>query len=255
LTHRLNINYLKHSGKILSSALFLAKDITKPGMSTALLDRAINYFIIYHDAVPSFIGIGGYKYASCISINSQIVHGAPSENTIIKEGDLITVDIGVSYKHNCTDAARTFVVGVPTRRQRKLIDAAQAALDAGVSKATFGNRVGDISYAIQTQVETRGFKSPLDYGGHGIGLEPHMDPFISNTGVSGTGEALEVGMCLAIEPIVMEGSPEVFEDESDGYTVYSEDGRLSSHIEDTVVVVGSGRPIILTRRTLSGKPI
>ncbi|MCK5020537.1 MAG: type I methionyl aminopeptidase [Candidatus Peribacteraceae bacterium] len=246
----LNYKYFSHSGKILASALLLSKKLARPGITTVEIDFKIHNFIVKYKAIPSFLGLNGYAHASCISINNQVVHGAPT-NIPLKLGDLITVDIGVSYKNHCTDAARTFVIGAPTTEQQNLIDTSKSALDSGIKEAITGNRIGDISYAIQRCVELNGFRSPLDYGGHGIGFKPHLNPFISNTGIKGKGKKLIEGQGLALEPIVMAGSIEIFIDGVDECTCYSKDGALSAHIEDTIIV-SDLIPLILTRETLNG---
>jgi len=245
-----NLKLISHSGKILASALLLSKKLALPGITPAEIDLKINSFIRSHGATPSFLGLDGYMYSTCISINNQVVHAVPT-NSPLEYGDMVTIDIGVMFKGHCTDAARTFVVGKPTKEQQKLIKTANLALDDGIKAAIVGNRVGDISYAIQRCVELNGLRSPLEFGGHGIGFKPHENPFISNTGMKGKGMKLIEGIGLAIEPIVMSGSIGVFIDEVDGCTCYSDDGSLSAHVEDTIIVSYS-IPFILTRETLSG---
>jgi len=246
----LDISLITYSGRILASALALAKTLIKIESTPLYIDRKITEFILSYNAVPSFIGLGEYPYATCISVNDQVVHAVPTRKPL-KRGDVVTVDIGVSYKGHCTDAARTFVVGKKSREKKNLIDAVNIALDDGIKAAVAGNRIGDISYAIQRAVELNGYRSPLEFGGHGIGTKPHLDPFISNTGMKGLGVKLLEGICLAIEPIAMAGSIEVFVDEADTFTCYSEDGCLSAHAEDTIIVTKTV-PIILTRATFSG---
>lgn len=249
----LNFSHITHSGQILASALSLSKKLAGPGVTPAEIDKKIQSFICKQGASPSFLGLDGYGYATCISVNSQVVHSVPTSRPL-KTGDMVTVDIGVSYKEHCTDAARTFVIGKPTKEQALLISTANEALNAGIAAAITNNHLSDISYAIQRKVELNGFRSPLDFGGHGIGLKPHLDPYISNTGIKGKGEKLIEGQGLAIEPIVMAGSIEVFIDETDGCTCYSDDGSLSAHVEDTIIV-SDLVPFILTRETLKGKVI
>jgi methionyl aminopeptidase len=180
------------------------------------------------------------------------VHGIP-DNTSIKEGDLVTVDIGVMYNSCCTDAARTFFVGDTTLMSdsvSKMLSTCNTALDAGISKAVTGNCVGDISYSIQKEIEFNGLRSPYQLGGHGLSSVPHEEPFIPNYGLYGTGDLLCKGQKLAIEPIVVY-SPEKVTLSDDGWLWYCSDYSLSAHKEDTVVV-WDGAPIVLTRETFEG---
>jgi methionyl aminopeptidase len=242
---------LIHSGKILASALDLSKRLISEKITPLEIDLEVHKFIVEQKAVPSFLGLGGFPYSICISINDQVVHGIPVDR-YLKQGDLVTVDVGVSFDGHCTDAARTFVVGKTKNKiKNNLIVAANEALDAGIQKAVAGNKVGDISYAIQKCIESSGFRSPLCIGGHGIGMSAHLDPFIPNTGMPGRGIELLEGLCLAIEPVVMAGSIDIFVSKQDNFTMYSKDGCLSSHVEDTIIVT-SRAPLILTRETLNG---
>lgn len=250
---KFNIHDLIISGKILASALQLSKKIVQPNITSLEIDSQIEGFIASKGAEPSFKGLDGYAYSTCISINSQVVHGVPN-NIKLELNDVVTVDIGVSYNSHCTDAARTFVVGNnPHPKVLSLIQTAYTALNMGISQARIGNRVGDISFAIQKQIYKGNYQTSLIYGGHGIGLRPHMDPFIPNYGRKNTGSNLIPGACLAIEPIVIDGPNDLLESEIDGWTVYSPHDCLSAHVEDTVIVAHT--PIILTRETLDGKII
>lgn len=250
---KLTIQNLKESGRILASALSLSKRLAVPGAVPLHIDQKIEEFILSCNARPAFKGFCGFPCSACISINHQVVHGIPTQEPL-KEGDLITVDIGVAYKSNHTDAARTFVVGnEPSDKILNIINVTQKALDDGINKAVENNTIGDISYAIQRIIEFNNYKTPLDLGGHGIGLVPHDDPFIPNYGVSGSGDNLIFGMCLAIEPIVIDG-PKDIKKGNDGWTMYSPSKSLSAHIEDTIIVTDD-IPIILTRVTLHGEGI
>jgi len=193
--------------------------------------------------------LDGFPHASCISVNEQIVHGVPTER-ILNDGDIITVDIGVSYKGHHTDAARTFPVGDISSNRDSIIRASYRALDIGISNALPNNRVGDISYSIQKEIMLSGYETVLEYGGHGIGLSPHSNPFIPNYGTRGKGGKLVDGQCVAIEPILIKGSNKVEEDKVDGWTVFSPGGFISSHVEDTIIIADP--PVVLTRRTLKG---
>jgi len=247
----LNKEYMIHSGKILATAMELAKSLLISGNTTKQIDSAIHSLILDYKAIPAFIGIGGYPCASCIAVNSQVVHAVPSDIPL-KNGDIVTIDIGVNYKKHFTDAARTYIIGQNTNTDNiELVNTAYEALNAGIKSAIKGNRISDISYEIQCVVEDAGFRSPLEFGGHGIGKKPHLEPFIPNSGSKGRGQILKNGLYLAIEPIVMAGSIEVFININDGFTCYSMDGCLSSHVEDTILI-SDFSPIILTRKTISG---
>lgn len=253
-TKALNIEDLIVSGKILASALFLAKELAHQKVTPLEIDSIIGRFISLHNAEPSFVGIDGYKFSSCISINNQVVHGVPTSVPIV-EGDIVTVDIGVRYNGHCTDAARTFIIGnYYDNVKTKLVNAVNRALEEGIKAAVVGNKVGNISFSIQKVIESNGFRSPLYLGGHGIGFYPHTFPFIPNYGVKNKGRSLVQGMCLAIEPIAIAGSKDVFLDEDDGFSVYSCDGSLSAHSEDSIVITDS-TPYILTRTTLDGRMV
>jgi methionyl aminopeptidase len=247
----LNLNSIIHSGKILASALNLSKNLITVGISPLEIDTEIEKSIKRNGGVPSFLGYNGFPNSSCISINEQIVHGVPSTEPL-QEGDLVTIDIGVSYENHCTDAARTFYIGsCIDERKKSLLSTVERALNNGILFSVSGNHVGDISYAIQKVIEINGYKTPLEIGGHGVGTVPHQPPFIPNYGVKGSGMELVYGMCLAIEPIVIDGSNKLALDSANGWSIYSPDGCLSVHIEDTIVVTDK-EPLILTRNTLEG---
>lgn len=241
------LSYMFHSGSILASALELGISMIEEGTAVSDIDKEVEKFIRSNNAEPSFIGLDDYKHASCISVNNEIVHAVPSKRVLQKK-DIVTLDVGVRYKNLCTDAARTVTVGVATGISKILIETVSKALDAGISEAVVGNNIGDISYSIQRVVEYAGFVSPLELGGHGIGTKPHMRPFLPNYGVRGSGPQLHVGQCIAIEPIVLAGKREVVFTNN---AVYSADGALSSHREDTIYI-SDDNPIILTRMTLKG---
>lgn len=247
----LSFDYLLHSGKILASALHLSKSLLELGNTPYNINAEIDLFIRNQGATPSFIGLDGFKYASCISVNEVVIHGVPKKIPL-KNGDKVTVDIGVSFKNHCTDAARTFFIGRPKKDTNKIISSSYSALNSGINKAIPGNRVGDISYSIQKEIVLSGFFTPLGYGGHGIGSKPHMDPFIPNYGMKSKGNVLIEGMCLAIEPILLEQNVEL-KQHKDKFSLVIENNIMSSHVEDTIIVHNS--PVILTRTTLHGENI
>lgn len=248
----LDLSNLSQSGKILASSLELSKSLVVQGSKPIDIDREVEKFIILNDAIPSFKGYRNYPFSTCISINSQAVHGLPSSSPL-EEGDVVKMDIGVSYRGHCTDAARTFVVGTPSDKMLRMLSSAGKALNDGISQAYSGNHVGDISFAIYKNIFMNGYKTPTRLGGHGIGTSPHQPPFIPNFGVKGSGAELIRGMCLAIEPILIDG-PNIVELSADGWCFYSPGGHMVVHVEDTVVI-NDLAPFILTRETLRGGTI
>lgn len=204
-----------------------------------------------HGAIPAFKGVpcpyrGGkdYKWAICTSVNDEIIHGIPSDKVVLKEGDIVSVDLG-TYKNGwCSDAGRTYGVGKISPVAEKLIKVAKDAFFYAVDQAVLGNRVGDISNAVQTYVEKNGFSLLREYQGHGIGEDMHEDPGVPNIGKKGTGPRLKKGMALAIEPMICEGSPEVYV-KKDMWTVATMDKKLTAYYENTIVITDK-EPKILT---------
>ena len=223
----------------------------KPGMSTWELDQIAEKKMISLGAIPAEkgydIGIKGvppFPASICVSINDEVIHGIPSKHKFIKEGDIVSVDT-VALKNGYNgDAARTFVVGKISKEAQRLIDVTKQAFFEGLKYAKVGNRIGDISHAIGTYVESQGFSVVREFQGHGIGKDMHEDPGIPNYGKAGRGPRIEAGMTLAIEPMVIQGKPDILE-LSDGWTIVTEDGSLAAHYENTVLITKNG-PEILT---------
>jgi len=246
-TEAIDLDLMRHSGSILRETLeFLSTTFIVPGISTLdISNKATEIICSYEGATPSFLGYLGFPAATCISVNEQVVHGIPLGNKIIKDGDLVSVDCGVSYKGHFTDACRTVGVGNVDYRAKKLIKITSEALDRGIAAALVGGYVGDISFAVQMHVERNRFAVSLDLVGHGIGRDLHLPPSIPNYGPPGQGERLEDGACLAIEPVVFDGPSKVVVQE-DAWTIVSEQGNLSAHFEDTIILTRAG-PEIITR--------
>ena len=223
----------------------------KPGMSTWELDQIAEKKMRSLGAIPAEkgydIGIKGvppFPASICVSINDEVIHGIPSKTKFIKEGDIVSVDT-VALKNGYNgDAARTFVVGKISKEAQRLIDVTKQAFFEGLKYAKVGNRIGDISHAIGTYVELQGFSVVREFQGHGIGKDMHEDPGIPNYGKAGRGPRIEAGMTLAIEPMVIQGKPDILE-LSDGWTIVTEDGSLAAHYENTVLITKNG-PEILT---------
>ncbi|ADD03186.1 methionine aminopeptidase, type I [Thermoanaerobacter italicus Ab9] len=237
------IDLMRTAGKVIANLFEVLEKVIKPGVTTLELDRIAEEFIIKNGCKPAFKGLYGFPASICTSINEEVVHGIPSLRKL-KEGDIISIDIGASYKGYNADAARTFYVGEITEEAQKLIEVTKNSFFEGIKYAKEGNRLSNISHAIQTYVENYGFSVVREYVGHGIGIKMHEDPQVPNFGPPGRGPRLKKGMCLAIEPMVNTGHYMVKTLENN-WTVVTADGGLSAHYENTIVIT-EGEPEILT---------
>lgn len=244
------VQLMRESANILKKVLKAVKDEIKPGVTTKYLNEVAERVIKENGAIPSFRGVecpyrGGktYRDALCLSVNDEIIHGIPSKR-VLKEGDIVCVDLGVYKNGFHSDAGRTFGVGKISKKAQDLINVAERAFFEAVNYAKEGCRVGDISNAVETYVTKQGYTLLEEYQGHGIGREMHEDPGVPNIGKKGTGPRLQNGMAIAIEPMVCEGSNEVYVKE-DMWTVATVDKKLTSYYENTVVITKDG-PEILT---------
>lgn len=243
------IDKIAAAGALVAETIAHVGTLLVPGVTTEELDDAAGAFIRAGGGIPTSEGYGEigrqYPKAICISPNEVIVHGIPGEY-VVRDGDLVTIDVGVTLDGYIADSAYTFGVGEIEEDAQRLLDAAQDALDAGIAQARLGNRVGDISRAVQETVEGAGFTVVRNLVGHGVGRYYHEDPHIPNFGEPGRGPRLSEGMTIAIEPMITAGSPEIVT-APDGWTVSTVDGSLSAHFEHTVAVTGEG-PRVLTPR-------
>ena len=239
LKNSAQISAMKEAGRITGEALLLARDHVREGVSTKELDTLIRGYIERCGAKPSFLGYGGFPASACISINDEVIHGIPSEKRILKEGDIVKIDVGAFYKGFHGDSARTLPVGKVSDEAKRLIETTRESFFCGVEALKLGNRIGDVGSAIQDRVEKEGFSVVRRYIGHGIGRELHESPEVPNFGTAGRGTRLCAGMALAIEPMVNVGSHEVYE-LNDGWTVKTCDKSLSAHYENTVVLTADG---------------
>lgn len=239
-----DLKLMKKAGEIAAGALKAAENAIKPGVSTLYIDKVIYDYITLKGGIPSCLGYGGFPASSCISINEEVIHGIPSKTKIIKDGDIVSVDITASYKGFHGDNTATFAVGSVEERVLKLLEATKNSLAEAIKQAVVGNRIGDISNAVQTYAESRGYSVVREYVGHGIGKDMHESPSVPNFGKSGHGRRLEAGMTIAIEPMINLGCKEV-RVLDDGWTVVTADGECSAHFEHTVAITENG-PIILT---------
>jgi len=238
------LRYMRDAGRVVASVFQELEKAIRPGVTTGELDRLAEDFIIRQGARPAFKGLYGFPAAICTSVNEQVVHGIPGLRKL-EAGDIISIDIGAEINGYFGDAAVTFPVGDISPEARRLLDVTRDALYAGIDVARTGNRLSDISHAIQSYVENHGFSVVRDYVGHGIGRKMHEDPQVPNFGRPGRGPRLEPGMTLAIEPMVNAGTYEVVTLD-DGWTVVTRDGSLSAHFEHTVAIT-NGAAEILTR--------
>ncbi|AGK99200.1 type I methionyl aminopeptidase [Clostridium pasteurianum] len=238
------IDYMRKAGKVVEEALLRMEEVIKPGITTVYLDRIAEEFIRSQDAVPSFKGYYGFPSSICTSINQEVVHGIPDRNRVLQEGDIISIDCGAILNGYQGDAARTLPVGKVSDGAKNLINVTRDSFFKGVEKAIVGNRLSDISSAIQTYVESFGYSIVRDYVGHGIGKDMHEEPEVPNFGRPGRGPKLLHGMVLAIEPMVNAGKYYVSVQSND-WTVVTDDSSLSSHYENTVAILDNG-PEILT---------
>ena len=239
------LSLMKDACRISAEALRAAGEAVKPGISTYEIDTIVRKYIEKQGASPSFLGYGGFPASACISVNSVVIHGIPSKRTILKEGDIVSVDVGAFYKGYHGDNAYTFPCGKISANAQALLDATRESLYEGIKQAQAQNRIGDIGAAVQKYVEARSYSVVRNYTGHGVGAKLHEDPSVPNYGTSGRGIKLLPGMTIAIEPMVNEGThyTRVL---GDKWTVVTADGKLSAHFEHTVAITPDGPKILTT---------
>ncbi|MBD3426021.1 MAG: type I methionyl aminopeptidase [Candidatus Omnitrophica bacterium] len=244
LTSKADIEKLRASGKIIKQIFSWLEENVRAGVSTEELDREIEKIIVGGGGEPAFKGYKGYPAAICASVNEVVVHGIPSDRIILKDGDIVGVDVGVRKDGFYTDAARTYPVGTISAEARRLMDVTRECLEEGVKKAIAGNRVSDISHAIESVARRESLEEVRTFVGHGIGRNLHEAPEVPNWGEPGKGPVLEEGLLLAIEPMINAGTRKIDVLE-DGWTAVTKDGKLSAHFENTVMV-GRERSEIIT---------
>ena len=238
------LSLMKDACRISAEALRAAGEAVKPGISTYEIDTIVRRYIEKQGASPSFLGYGGFPASACISVNSVVIHGIPSKRTILKEGDIVSVDVGAFYKGYHGDNAYTFPCGKISANAQALLDATRESLYEGIKQAQAQNRIGDIGAAVQKYVEARSYSVVRNYTGHGVGAKLHEDPSVPNYGTPGRGVRLLPGMTIAIEPMINEGTFEV-RVLDDKWTTVTKDGKLSAHFEHTVAITPDG-PKIMT---------
>ena len=237
------IAIMRKAGAITRDTLLLLEKNIKPGVTTKQLDDLAYNFIVRNKAVPSFLNYGGFPATICASVNEQVVHGIPNDEPL-KEGDIVSIDVGACYKGYHGDSARTFAVGKISSDKQKLIDVTKQSFFEGIKVLKDGVCLGDVSAAIQKYIEKHGFSVVRDLVGHGVGKELHEDPAVPNYGFAGFGPKIHAGTVLAIEPMVNMGTYHVKFSEFDGWTVTTKDGKPSAHYENTVLVTEDGVEIL-----------
>ena len=236
------IEKISKACQIVKETLELIEDLISPGVTPMELDREAEKFIISKGARPGFKGLYGYPATLCVSIDDEVVHGIPNER-VLKEGEIISVDVGSIVDGYYGDHAKSFAVGKVEEERKKLMDVTRECLMLAIKQAAPGNRIGDISHSVQKKAESNGYGVVRELVGHGIGTKLHEDPQIPNFGKPGTGAKIKVGMCFAIEPMINMGKPEVYT-KKDGWTVCTKDGLPSAHFEHTITIMETGAKIL-----------
>lgn len=239
---------MRRAGIIAGNALHFGGQSIRPGMTTFELDRIIHDYIVKQGAYPSFLKYGGFPASACISVNNKVIHGIPSKKEKLRAGDIVSIDVGAFYDDFHGDTAYTFAVGNVSEEAQKLMDVTRASLLKGIDMAVTGNRVGDISHAVEEYCTSFGYGVVKQYVGHGVGMKLHEEPEVPNFGRAGHGCKLCEGMVIAIEPMINAKGDGV-KTLSDGWTVVTETGSLSAHFEHTVAITSDG-PQLLTRPTI-----
>lgn len=239
------IEIMRKACQISAEALQIAGEAVKPGITTYEIDQIAYRYIKKQGAEPNFLNYNGFPATACISINDEVIHGIPSKTRVLKEGDIVSIDLGAKVNGYNGDNAATFACGVISEEAKRLCDTTRESLYKGIEQAIAGNRIGDIAFAVQSYCEERGFSVVREYTGHGVGTHLHEDPSVPNYGTAGRGQRLLPGMTLAIEPMINLGTKAV-KCLPDGWTVKTLDGKLSAHFEHTIAIT-KGEPIILTK--------
>ena len=241
------IELMKIAGRITGETLLMAKELIREGITTKELDDKIRLYIKKCGAKPTFLGYGGFPGSACISINEEVIHGIPSHSRVLKNGDIVKIDVGATYKGFTGDSAATFPVGEISQEAQKLIDVTRESFFKGIEAIEKAQtpRLGDIGFAIQSYAESNGFSVVREFVGHGVGKELHEEPNVPNFGTQGRGTRIYPGMTLAIEPMINAGERYV-RTLKDGWTVVTQDSKLSAHYEHSIAVTDNGI-ILLTK--------
>ncbi len=239
------IELIRKACIISAEALQVAGEAVKPGITTWEIDKIAYDYIKKQGAEPNFLHLYDFPATACISINDEVIHGIPSKKRVVKEGDIVSIDLGAKVDGYNGDNAATFAAGKITESAKRLCDVTEKSLYLGIEQAIAGNRIGDIASAVQTFCEANGFGVVREYTGHGVGAKLHEDPSVPNFGTPGRGARLLPGMVIAIEPMITQGDKAI-KQLSDGWTVKTKDGKLAAHYEHTIAITKNG-PVILTK--------
>ena len=239
------IDMMRKACQISAEALQLAGESVKPGITTYEIDQIAYRYIKKQGAEPNFLNYNGFPATACISINDEVIHGIPSKKRVLKEGDIVSIDLGAKVNGYNGDNAATFACGVISDEAKRLCDTTRESLYLGIEQAVAGNRIGDISNAVQVYCEERGYGVVQDFVGHGVGKSLHEDPSVPNFGSPGRGARLLPGMTIAVEPMINQGTWQVNQ-LPDGWTIVTKDGKLSAHFEHTIAITNDGECMILT---------
>lgn len=238
-----DIKAMEKASKIVGETLEMSRELLQPGITTWDIDQKIEEFIRNKGAIPSFKGYQGFPASACISLNEVLIHGIPSKTTILEEGDIVTIDVGVYFGGFHGDAARTYPIGKINQEKKRLIEITYQALELAIKSLEKASRLGEMGYEVQTFIENEGYSVIRDFGGHGIGREMHEDPFVPNFGEKNSGPKVRAGMTLAIEPMISMGEYATMILE-DGWTVVNTDRSLNAHFEDDVAITEDGIKIL-----------
>ncbi|NLY81190.1 MAG: type I methionyl aminopeptidase [Clostridiales bacterium] len=244
LKSKREIDMMREAAKVTGEILSMLKGYIKPGISTLDIDSFVEDRIRHYNMIPSFKGYGGFPGSACVSLNDEIVHGIPSKDRILQEGDIVSVDTGSTYRGYCSDAARTYPVGQISDIAAKLIKVTEESFFEGLKYCMDGYKISDIGHSVQAHAEKNGFSVIRDYTGHGLGKNLHEDPQIPNYGKPNKGPRIRSGMVIAVEPMICQGDYETRTLPNE-WTVVTEDGLLSSHYENTIAIT-DGEPELLT---------
>jgi methionyl aminopeptidase len=238
------LKIMREAGRVAANALKVGGEAVQPGVSTWELNQVMRRYILSEGAKPTFLGYGGYPADACISVNHVVIHGIPSKQQLLKEGDIVSIDVGATYEGFVGDNAWTFPCGKISPEAQSLLDTTRESLFEGIHAAQVGARIGDIGSAVQRYAEARGYSVVRDFVGHGVGAKMHEDPSVPNYGTPGRGVRLLPGMTIAIEPMINQGRKDV-NVLGDGWTTVTVDGKLSAHFENSIAITPDG-PVILT---------
>ncbi|MCL2512677.1 MAG: type I methionyl aminopeptidase [Oscillospiraceae bacterium] len=234
---------MREAGRIAAGALAEAGRAVEPGVSTAEIERTAKKYIEKRGAYPTFLNYGGFPSAICVSVNNEVIHGIPSKKRVIKEGDIVSIDLGATLEGFIGDNAATFAAGKLSPEAKRLSDTTKEALHIGLKAAVAGGRVGDIGFQISKFCKGKGYGVVREYVGHGVGKNLHEDPQVPNFGTAGRGTRLLPGMTIAVEPMINQGTGDIV-DRVDGFTVVTRDGKLSAHFEHTIAITKDGYDIL-----------